>query len=71
MTLDRHGAVAVCKVGCQQSLDWFEKVKICWCTSETLGDLHGFARDLGESKLDGEARVGNGKVEEEVPRLTL
>lgn len=38
---------------------------------ETLGDLHEFARDFEESELAGEARVGNGEAEEEIPRLMI
>ena len=71
MTLDRQGAVAVCKVGCQQSFECFDNVRMCSGMGETLGDMHDFARNFGESELDGEARVGNGEAKDEILPLML
>lgn len=48
MTLDRQGAVAVCEVGCQQSLDWFEVEKMCKCICKDLGNMHDL--DTGSGK---------------------
>lgn len=71
MTLDRQGAVAVCEVGCQQSFDWSEDDEMCKCMDEMAGNVHELAKDFGESEIQGEARRGQRKVKEEIPRLTF
>ena len=49
MTLDKQGAVAVCNVECQQSLDRFEEEKMCKCIGEILGNLREMKRDAGRA----------------------
>lgn len=71
MTLDRHGAVAVCRARYQQSVDWSEDNKMFEGMGETLGNMHVFARDFGESELKGEARRGKKKTNEGISRVTL
>ncbi len=46
MTLDRQGAVAVCKLGCQQSSDWLEDDNLCKCMGETAGNVHELATEI-------------------------
>lgn len=46
MTFDRQGAVAVCKLGCQQSSDWPEDDDLCKCMGETAGNVHELATEI-------------------------
>ena len=46
MTLDRQGAVAVCKFGCQHSFDWLEDDDLCKCMGETAGNVHELATEI-------------------------
>lgn len=68
MTSDRQGAVAVCKVGCQQSFDWFEGHEMCKCMGEIPGNVHELATEILRTSGIASAKEKLGEVREELKR---